>query len=305
MMAYQDMQYQGTEWPTVASVGLAITAVSGTPNPALMLSPTTTMVGSARLDDAKTARLSNKPIRNPSFMSGVDRNNVATSLSVGALTKTVETGGQALTILKGVNLEIKAGDAIAIVGASGSGKSTLLGLMAGLDLPTSGDVSLLGESLVNLNEDQRAAVRARGVSFVFQNFHLLPGLTALENVMLPLEIRSVKAARQEAKKLLAEVGLAQREHHYPSQLSGGEQQRVAIARAFAGAPEILFADEPTGNLDRKTGQQIEDLLFTLNRDSGTTLVLVTHDPKLAARCHRQVYMNDGELFETTQEEKIL
>ncbi|MBQ0781090.1 MAG: ATP-binding cassette domain-containing protein, partial [Thalassolituus oleivorans] len=168
-------------------------------------------------------------------MSGVDRNNVATSLSVSALTKTVETGGQALTILKGVNLEIKAGDAIAIVGASGSGKSTLLGLMAGLDLPTSGDVSLLGESLVNLNEDQRAAVRARGVSFVFQNFHLLPGLTALENVMLPLEIRSVKAARQEAKKLLAEVGLAQREHHYPSQLSGGEQQRVAIARAFAGA----------------------------------------------------------------------
>ncbi|CCU70697.1 ABC transporter ATP-binding protein [Thalassolituus oleivorans] len=238
-------------------------------------------------------------------MSGVDRNNVATSLSVSALTKTVETGGQALTILKGVNLEIKAGDAIAIVGASGSGKSTLLGLMAGLDLPTSGDVSLLGESLVNLNEDQRAAVRARGVSFVFQNFHLLPGLTALENVMLPLEIRSVKAARQEAKKLLAEVGLAQREHHYPSQLSGGEQQRVAIARAFAGAPEILFADEPTGNLDRKTGQQIEDLLFTLNRDSGTTLVLVTHDPKLAARCHRQVYMNDGELFEMTQEEKIL
>lgn len=238
-------------------------------------------------------------------MTGVDRNNTATSLCVRELTKTVETGGQALTILKGVNLEIKAGDAIAIVGASGSGKSTLLGLMAGLDQPTSGDVILLGESLAQLNEDQRAAVRARGVSFVFQNFHLLPGLTALENVMLPLEIRSVSAARQEAKKLLAEVGLAQREHHYPSQLSGGEQQRVAIARAFAGAPEILFADEPTGNLDRKTGQQIEDLLFTLNRDSGTTLVLVTHDPKLAARCHRRVDMKDGELFEKTQGDKEL
>lgn len=209
----------------------------------------------------------------------------------------MQTGGQPLAILQGVDIEIKRGESVAIVGASGSGKSTLLGLMAGLDQPSTGEISLLGLRIDQLNEDQRAAVRARGVSFVFQNFQLLPGLTALENVMLPLEIRGEKKARGQARELLAQVGLSEREQHYPSQLSGGEQQRVAIARAFAGSPQILFADEPTGNLDRKTGHQIEDLLFNLNRDHGTTLVLVTHDPQLAQRCQRQLVMDNGHLSE--------
>ena len=169
--------------------------------------------------------------------------------------------------------------------------------MAGLDLPTSGELTLLGQRLDQLDEDQRAAVRAQGVSFVFQNFQLLPGLTALENVMLPLEIRSEPKARSQALELLAKVGLDHRVDHYPNQLSGGEQQRVALARAFAGTPKILFADEPTGNLDRATGKQVEDLLFTMNAELGTTLVLVTHDPALAARCQRQVQMVDGHLEE--------
>lgn len=217
------------------------------------------------------------------------------SLRIHALTKEVDTGPQRLTILQGVDLDIKSGETLAIVGASGSGKSTLLGIMAGLDLPSSGTVELLGEELTDLNEDERAAVRARGVSFVFQNFQLLPGLTALENVMLPLEIRSTRNARQEAARLLEQVGLGQRRQHYPAQLSGGEQQRVALARAFAGEPQILFADEPTGNLDSRTGRQVEDLLFELNRARGTTLVLVTHDERLAARCQRNVLMQDGRL----------
>lgn len=217
------------------------------------------------------------------------------SLRIHALTKEVDTGLQRLTILQGVDLDIKSGETLAIVGASGSGKSTLLGIMAGLDLPSSGTVELLGEELTGLDEDERAAVRARGVSFVFQNFQLLPGLTALENVMLPLEIRSTRNARQEAARLLEQVGLGQRRQHYPAQLSGGEQQRVALARAFAGEPQILFADEPTGNLDSCTGRQVEDLLFELNRARGTTLVLVTHDERLAARCQRNVLMQDGRL----------
>lgn len=211
------------------------------------------------------------------------------------LDKVVRTGSEPLAILQGVDIDIKCGESVAIVGASGSGKSTLLGLMAGLDQPTRGEITLLGERIDQLSEDQRAAVRARGVSFVFQNFQLLPGLTALENVMLPLEIRAQTQAREQARQLLAQVGLSQREQHYPSQLSGGEQQRVAIARAFAGSPQILFADEPTGNLDRTTGHQVEELLFRLNAENGTTLVLVTHDPQLAARCQRQVEMQDGRL----------
>ncbi|WP_300426066.1 ABC transporter ATP-binding protein [uncultured Thalassolituus sp.] len=223
--------------------------------------------------------------------------NADTSLRAEQLTRTVVSGAEPLTILQGVDLEIKAGETVAITGASGSGKSTLLGLLAGLDQATSGEVTLLGEPLSKLDEDQRAALRARGVAFVFQSFHLLPGLTALENVMLPLEIRGQSQASQEAQQLLSMVGLEARGHHYPNQLSGGEQQRVALARAFAGRPALLFADEPTGNLDRRTGAQIEDLLFRLNEESGTTLVLVTHDERLASRCQRQLRMADGRLSE--------
>lgn len=222
---------------------------------------------------------------------------MTSSLLIRQLEKTVNSGGQPLTILQGIELEIKPSDTVAIVGASGSGKSTLLGLMAGLDQPSAGEVHLLGQRIDQMSEDERAAVRGQGVSFVFQNFQLLGGLTALENVMLPLEIRGQTQPRRQAHDLLQQVGLAARSHHYPNQLSGGEQQRVAIARAFAGAPKILFADEPTGNLDQTTGAQIEDLLFALNEQTGTTLVLVTHDPDLAARCARQVHMVDGRLQE--------
>lgn len=226
-------------------------------------------------------------------------NTDETSLSAENIVKMVHSGEQPLTILKGVSLQIKRGESVAIIGASGSGKSTLLGILAGLDLPSEGEVSLLGKTLNTLDEDARAAVRAQGVAFVFQNFHLLPGLTALENVMLPLEIRGLKTASQEATDLLSSVGLGNRLTHYPSQLSGGEQQRVALARAFAGGPEILFADEPTGNLDRATGEQVESLLFELNRESATTLVLVTHDERLADRCDRRFKMTDGTLQEVS------
>lgn len=201
-----------------------------------------------------------------------------------------------LPILQGLSLNIKQGESVAIVGASGSGKSTLLGIMAGLDSASSGEVLLQGSNLSALTEDERAAVRARGVSFVFQNFQLLSGLTALENVMLPLEIQGVKKAKQEAQELLQKVGLGARLSHYPNQLSGGEQQRVALARAFAGKPQILFADEPTGNLDRHTGEKIEELFFALNKSTGTTLVLVTHDQSLAARCDRQVRIDEGRII---------
>ena len=227
------------------------------------------------------------------------------ALTLHQLEKRVQAGSQELVILQGVDIEIKSGESVAIVGASGSGKSTLLGLMAGLDQPSAGQISLLGQRIDQLDEDQRAAVRAGGVSFVFQNFQLLPGLTALENVMLPLEIANEKNARQQAQSWLAQVGLDHREQHYPTQLSGGEQQRVAIARAFAGSPRILFADEPTGNLDRATGHQIEELLFRMNQEQGTTLVLVTHDPELAARCSRQVEMVDGRLQSATEAEVVI
>ena len=216
-------------------------------------------------------------------------------LTTKDLTKTVSSQEQDLTILSQVSLTINEQDTVAIVGASGSGKSTLLSLLAGLDVPTSGEVFLAKQPLHQLDEDQRAAIRARYVGFVFQSFHLLPGLTALENVMLPIELKEQKNATENAKKLLEQVGLAERLHHYPSQLSGGEQQRVAIARAFASEPDILFADEPTGNLDTANGEKIIDLIFQLNQQLGTTLVLVTHDDRLAARCRRVIRLDAGQV----------
>ncbi|MBX3641085.1 MAG: ABC transporter ATP-binding protein [Nitrosomonas sp.] len=212
-----------------------------------------------------------------------------------ALTKQVNTGDDNLTILRDINLEVNAGEAVAIVGASGSGKSTLLGLLAGLDTPTSGKVHLDGTDIFTLDEDSRAALRGKLLGFVFQSFQLLPALTALENVMLPLELSGIKAAESIARKLLQRVGLESRLQHYPKQLSGGEQQRVAIARAFATDPKLLLADEPTGNLDSSTGKQIIELMFELNRERGTTLVLVTHDESLSKRCLRQIRLVDGML----------
>jgi len=221
-------------------------------------------------------------------------------LKTQALAKVVHTPEGELAILKGIDLEIKAGESVAIVGVSGSGKSTLLGLLAGLDDASSGRIFLDGVELGALDEEGRAQLRARMVGFVFQSFQLLPGLTALENVLLPLELQKRASpgkgyAQQQAEQYLAKVGLSHRLHHYPKQLSGGEQQRVAIARAFANQPAILFADEPTGNLDQKTGAQIIDLLFELNRQNQTTLVLVTHDSKLADRCQRHFVMEEGSL----------
>lgn len=222
-------------------------------------------------------------------------------IKVEKLYKTVPSGEGELRILKGIDLEINSGQSAAIVGPSGSGKSTLLGLLAGLDSPTSGDVWLQGQSLAGMDEDQRAALRARSVGFVFQSFQLLPSLTALENVMLPLELAGRDSPRQRAKALLEELELGHRQQHYPRALSGGEQQRVAIARAFASEPVILFADEPTGNLDATTGAHISELLFNLNRDKGTTLVLVTHEQALADHCQRVFEMRDGELSELITE----
>lgn len=201
-----------------------------------------------------------------------------------------------LIILQDIDLTIHAGETLAIVGVSGSGKSTLLGLMAGLDIPTSGRVFIDGTDISALDEDGRARMRNQRVGFVFQSFQLLASLTALENVMLPLELAGVVAPDIEARQRLTEVGLAERLQHYPNQLSGGEQQRVAIARAFAGKPQILFADEPTGNLDQKTAQQIIDLLFSLNSEHGTTLVLVTHDPAIADHCERRLTLAGGKII---------
>jgi putative ABC transport system ATP-binding protein len=207
--------------------------------------------------------------------------------------KVVPTAEGDLVILDGIDLEINAGEALAIIGASGSGKTTLLGILAGLDVPSSGSVALVGNELTQLDEEARARVRAAHVGFVFQSFQLLGSLTALENVMLPAELRGERGAEAEARAFLGRVGLAERTHHYPRQLSGGEQQRVAIARAFAARPHVLFADEPTGNLDTATGQRIIDLLFDLNAATGTTLVLVTHDARLAARCDRRIEVAGG------------
>jgi putative ABC transport system ATP-binding protein len=216
-------------------------------------------------------------------------------VSADRLTKEVSTGSDRLVILDDVSFAIEAGETVAIVGASGSGKTTLLGLLAGLDVPTRGRVMLAGRDLFSLDEDGRARLRRDAVGFVFQSFQLLPALTALENVMLPLELGGVASARDTAEQLLGRVGLGARMRHYPRQLSGGEQQRVAIARAFAGPPEVLFADEPTGNLDATTGREIVDLMFELNRDRSTTLVLVTHDEGLSRRCARRLRLSAGQL----------
>ena len=217
-------------------------------------------------------------------------------ISIDRLTKVYRSGSQSLTVLDDVSFEVGRGTSCAVVGPSGSGKTTLLGLCAGLDSPTSGSVVLNGTALDTLSEDEKARVRNEHVGFIFQNFNLMPTLTALENVMIPLELRKAKNVKQRALALLEKVGLADRKSHYPAQLSGGEQQRVSIARAFANEPSILFADEPTGNLDGETGALIEDLIFGLNEAAGTTLVMVTHDTELARRCDRVIGMKNGRLF---------
>lgn len=217
-------------------------------------------------------------------------------LSAQNLNKVVSSAEGELTILHDLSLELEKGGSLAIVGSSGSGKSTLLGLLAGLDLPSTGRILLAGNDLGSLDEDARARVRAEHVGFVFQSFQLLDSLNALENVMLPLELEGRSDARQRATELLERVGLGARLSHTPRQLSGGEQQRVAIARAFAADPDVLFADEPTGNLDTHTGERISDLLFELNQERGATLVLVTHDERLAARCQRVIRLEAGHLM---------
>lgn len=211
------------------------------------------------------------------------------------ITKSVPSHEGTLHILQDISLHIAAAESVAVVGASGSGKSTLLSLLAGLDVPTAGTIELDGTDITPLSEDERALVRSRLVGFVFQAFQLLPSLTALENVMLPVELKQLSNAKQLATRYLERVGLSARMRHYPRQLSGGEQQRVAIARAFAADAPILFADEPTGNLDTKTGARIIDLLFELNQDADRTLVLVTHDERLATRCHRVLQLEAGRL----------
>ncbi|WP_143962648.1 ABC transporter ATP-binding protein [Litoribacter populi] len=218
-------------------------------------------------------------------------------LSVQQVSKIYQSGSRKLTVLDNVNFSIDAGDTVAIVGPSGSGKTTLLGLCAGLDSASSGSVVLNGNALENLSEDQRAEVRNQHVGFIFQNFQLLPTLTALENVMVPLELKKRKDAKQKALELLDKVGLSDRATHYPTQLSGGEQQRVSIARAFANEPKILFADEPTGNLDTETGEMIENLIFDLNKQQGTTLILVTHDHELAKKTNKIIQIKGGKIQE--------
>ncbi len=213
------------------------------------------------------------------------------------LGKEVASGDERLRILHQISFQVMAGEAVAVVGASGSGKSTLLGLLAGLDVPTSGRVLLAGQDLFALDEDARAALRGRLLGFVFQSFQLLPALTALENVMLPLELAGRNDARADAKQMLERVGLGHRLGHYPKHLSGGEQQRVALARAFAARPRLLLADEPTGNLDAATGAAIIDLMFAMNAEQGTTLILVTHDEAIARRCGRILKLRGGELVD--------
>ncbi|MCU7893257.1 MAG: ABC transporter ATP-binding protein [Candidatus Thiodiazotropha sp. (ex Ustalcina ferruginea)] len=216
-------------------------------------------------------------------------------VTASGLMKFVETTEGRLDILQHIDLQVSSGEAVAILGASGSGKSTLLGLLAGLDEASAGEVRLFDTPLSSLDEDGRAALRAGKVGFVFQSFQLLSGMTALENVMLPLELAGHKSPEQAAKEALSQAGLAKRLHHYPSQLSGGEQQRVALARAFAPSPKILFADEPTANLDAHTGERVAELLFRLQEQSDTVLILVTHDEMLARRCDRRLYLREGRL----------
>jgi putative ABC transport system ATP-binding protein len=224
---------------------------------------------------------------------------VQIQISAVDVSKSVDGPDGRIDILDGVSLDVRAGASVAIVGASGSGKTTLLALLAGLDTPTRGAIMMTGARIDTLDEERRAALRRRHVGFVFQSFHLLPALNAEENVMLPLELDGRDDARTLAQTALADVGLAARKHHYPHQLSGGEQQRVALARAFVHRPKILFADEPTGNLDQRTGQTVGDLLFEMNRAHATTLLLVTHDQKLAERCGAIARLDNGRLQATT------
>lgn len=213
------------------------------------------------------------------------------------VSKVVTSGSEQLTILHALDLHIKRGQFVSVIGPSGSGKSTLLGLIAGLDSPTSGQILLDGQDITRMSEDELAEYRGRLLGFIFQSFHLIPSLTAYENILIPMEIMGVPRARERAQSLLDEVGLHDRGHHYPSQLSGGEQQRVAIARAFANDPQILLADEPTGNLDSRNGSHIFDLLIKLNREHGTTLLLVTHDHHLADLADRKISLSDGRIVE--------
>ncbi len=219
-------------------------------------------------------------------------------IQVNNLSQRVSVGKEQLTILDKIQLQVKSGESLAIVGASGSGKSTLLGMLAGLDIPSEGEIFIAGQALHQMDEEQRAKLRSEKIGFVFQSFLLIPELTALENVMLPAELRGIKQARELATTLLKAVGLGERLQHKPAKLSGGEQQRVALARAFIGQPALLLADEPTGNLDQHTGQKIADLLFRMNKESGSSLVIVTHDVALATRCQRQVHMQAGQLEES-------
>jgi putative ABC transport system ATP-binding protein len=222
-------------------------------------------------------------------------NNQQAILSASGIGKTVRSGDSDLVILREIELSVTAGEAVAVVGASGSGKSTLLAILAGLDTPTAGKVAVDGVDLFALDEDARAELRGRSVGFVFQSFQLLPSLTALENVMLPLELRKDPSSEEKARQILGRVGLGERLTHYPKHLSGGEQQRVALARAFAVRPKLLFADEPTGSLDADSGDAVIDLMFQLNRESGTTLVMVTHDEHLAQRCGRAIRLAAGRI----------
>ena len=221
---------------------------------------------------------------------------ITTLLEVSNLTKQYRSGTRLLTVLEDINFSIGEGETVAIVGPSGSGKTTLLGLCAGLDHSTKGTVHLCGENLQNLDEDERASLRSKSVGFIFQNFQLVPTLTALENVTIPMELLGIGSVRNRAKELLERVGLKDRTHHYPAELSGGEQQRVSLARAFAGTPTILFADEPTGNLDDETGNQVEALLFELNKEHSTTLIIVTHDLELAQKTNRIIRLKGGHVI---------
>ena len=231
----------------------------------------------------------------PRLMLPTSAPSATPAIEVTLLGKQVTTGSTPLTILRDVSFSVAAGEAVAVVGVSGSGKSTLLALMAGLDAPSSGNVHIAGQDLFALTEDGRAALRGRSIGFIFQSFQLLASMTALENVMVPLELAGIDSGREKAAALLQRVGLGERLQHYPRQLSGGEQQRVAIARAFVTSPSILLADEPTGNLDVATGAQVIDLMFELNRERNTTLVLVTHDESLSARCSRRIRLAGGML----------
>ena len=258
-------------------------------------SPSAPLRDAAHIDPVPDARGGDRPVGAAEGRARPAPGTVV--LAATGLDKRVDGPEGELVILSGLELTVVAGEAAAIVGPSGSGKSTLLGILAGLDRASSGDVAMLGESLSALDEDARARLRAGRVGFVFQNFQLLPGLTALENVMLPLEIAGVDDAAPAARAMLDEVGLGHRGGHQPLQLSGGEQQRVALARAFVSRPSILFADEPTGNLDTETGNKVVDLMFALRASTDTALVLVTHDERLAARCDRTLSMREGRLDE--------